>query len=391
MKIFIYIIIHFVVFLNACTPGNEDEEKTPPTGEISFDDYVDPDYATTRKERLGQTPMIVAYVTEYSTLPDPTCLTHINYAHGRFVNPSTGDGGIDIAKPELLKQVVALKIQKPTLKVLLMIGGWGTKADGFSQMARDSQKRLTFAEDCKKIIDEYNIDGFDIDWEYPTSSSSGIQSTSADTENFTLLMRDIRRKIGTSKLLTFASSANAKYIDFAGVKKYIDYVNVMTYDMGKPPYHNSPLYHSDRTKSISAEESVDKHIAAGIPADWLNLGIPFYGHGNETNFDADVKYNVMAGIFNSGNYIRKWDEVAKVPYLTDDLEQMLLTYDDAESIGYKCNFIKTKGMLGAMFWEYSMMTQKEPCEKPYIMDCIPQINSSLREKIYVKIRIITKI
>lgn len=47
--------------------------------------------------------MVVAYVTEYSELPDPTYLTHINYAHGRFVNPSTGDGGIDIDKPELLK------------------------------------------------------------------------------------------------------------------------------------------------------------------------------------------------------------------------------------------------------------------------------------------------
>lgn len=45
-------------------------------------------------EYLGQTPMIIAYYTENSSaVPDPACLTHINYAHGRFVNKETGDGG----------------------------------------------------------------------------------------------------------------------------------------------------------------------------------------------------------------------------------------------------------------------------------------------------------
>lgn len=356
MKETISILTLCAIFLIACSTPKGDGENISRAGtsndDLSSDSYVDPDYTLTRAARLGQTPMVLAYVTEYSSLPDATYLTHINYAHGRFVNPSTGDGGIDIAKPDFLKQVVALKKQKPTLKVLLMVGGWGTKADGFSQMARDSKKRLAFAENCKKIIDEFGIDGFDIDWEYPTSSSSGIQATTADTENFTLMMRDIRRRIGTDKLLTFASSSSAKYVDFAKVKKYIDYVNVMTYDMGDPPYHNSPLYHSVMTKSISAEESIDKHIAAGIPANWLNLGIPFYGHGDGTNFTSDVTYNAMSAIFTSGKYTRKWDEVAKVPYLTDASGSMLLSYEDSESIGYKCNFIRTKGMMGAMFWEY---------------------------------------
>lgn len=73
-----------------------------------------------------------------------------------------------------------------------MIGGWGTKADGFSQMARDKTKREAFTEECKDIIDTFGLDGVDIDWEYPTSSSSGIVSSSSDTQNFTLMMRDIR-------------------------------------------------------------------------------------------------------------------------------------------------------------------------------------------------------
>ena len=63
---------------------------------------------------LGQTPMIIAYYTENSSsVPDPSGLTHINYAHGRFVDKETGDGGIWIEQPEKLKKVVKLKEQKP--------------------------------------------------------------------------------------------------------------------------------------------------------------------------------------------------------------------------------------------------------------------------------------
>ena len=48
---------------------------------------------------IGQTPIVLAYFTEYTeTLPEVTLLTHINYAHGRFKNPKTGDGGIVITE-----------------------------------------------------------------------------------------------------------------------------------------------------------------------------------------------------------------------------------------------------------------------------------------------------
>ena len=87
---------------------------------------------------IGQTPIILAYFTEYTeVLPEVSLLTHINYAHGRFANPSTGDGGIVIteSKKAPIKDVVALKSVNPKLKVCLMVGGWGGHADGFSECA----------------------------------------------------------------------------------------------------------------------------------------------------------------------------------------------------------------------------------------------------------------
>lgn len=139
--------------------------------------------------------VIVAYVTSWSdVMPDPQYMTHINYAFGH-VNESFN--GVKIDNEERLKQIVDLKKQKPELKVLLSIGGWGSGR--FSEMAANEEFRQAFARDCDRVVKEFGLDGIDIDWEYPTSSMADISSSPGDTENFTLLMRDIRSAIGDRK------------------------------------------------------------------------------------------------------------------------------------------------------------------------------------------------
>ena len=306
---------------------------------------------------LGQSPMIIAYYTENSSkLPDPACLTHINYAHGRFVDKENGSGGIWIEQPEKMQKVIALKQQKPSLKVLLMIGGWGDKADGFSMMARDPKKRTEFCQSCKKHIDDYGLDGIDIDWEYPTAGPSENGKHADDTKNFNLVLKELRETIGNTKIISYASSANAGYVDWKTAMLYLDYVNVMTYDMGDPPYHNAPLYYSSAiTKKRSVDQSITAHLSAGVPLNRQVMGVPFYGHGTSPYKD-DVKYNEMSEIFSSSKYagknIRKWDSVAEVPYLVDEAGTFLLGYDDPESVAEKGKYVVQKKLLGAMFWEY---------------------------------------
>ena len=338
---------------------NKDNTQTEnPKPDDGKDDLTEEPVANLCDEEfLGQKPMIIAYYTENSSaLPDPSCLTHINYAHGRFVDKETGDGGIWIEKPELLEKVIALKQQKPSLKVLLMIGGWGDKADGFSMMARDARKRTLFCQSCKEHIDNYGLDGIDIDWEYPTAGPSENGRHPDDTRNFNLVLKELRETIGNTKIISYASSASADYVDWKTAMLYMDYVNVMTYDMGDPPYHNAPLYYSAAiTKKRSVDQSITQHFAAGVPLNRQVMGVPFYGHGTDPYKD-DVKYNEMAGIFSSSKYegknIRKWDSVAKVPYLVDESGNFLLGYDDQESVTYKGQYVVQKNLLGAMFWEY---------------------------------------
>lgn len=338
---------------------NKDNTQTEnPKPDDGKDDLTEEPVANLCDEEfLGQKPMIIAYYTENSSaLPDPSCLTHINYAHGRFVDKETGDGGIWIEKPELLEKVIALKQQKPSLKVLLMIGGWGDKADGFSMMARDARKRTLFCQSCKEHIDNYGLDGIDIDWEYPTAGPSENGRHPDDTRNFNLVLKELRETIGNTKIISYASSASADYVDWKTAMLYMDYVNVMTYDMGDPPYHNAPLYYSVAiTRKRSVDQSITQHFAAGVPLNRQVMGVPFYGHGTDPYKD-DVKFNEMAGIFSSSKYegknIRKWDSVAKVPYLVDESGNFLLGYDDQESVTYKGQYVVQKNLLGAMFWEY---------------------------------------
>ena len=93
---------------------------------------------------IGQTPIVLAYFTEYTeTLPEVKLLTHINYAHGRFKNPKTGDGGIVITESSKapISKVVALKSVNPKLKVMLMIGGWGGQGRPCRRILRNGQER----------------------------------------------------------------------------------------------------------------------------------------------------------------------------------------------------------------------------------------------------------
>lgn len=294
--------------------------------------------------------VIVAYVTSWNKdIPDTRYVTHINYAFGHVTEDFSG---IKIDNSQRLRDLVSLKNNAPELKVMLSIGGWGSGR--FSEMAGLKTNRKKFSEDCLRVVREFGIDGIDIDWEYPTSNSAGISSSPHDTQNYTLLIKDIRAQIGKEKLLTLASIANAKYIDFRAIEPVIDFVNIMTYDMGNPPYHQAGLYRSKYTQGLSVNEAVNAHLSAGVPLSKLVLGIPFYGHGKGDIPDF-IDYKEIIKLT---GFIKQWDDVANARFLEDANGKFVCTYDNPQSIELKCNYIIERKMLGAMYWEYSGDTEE---------------------------------
>lgn len=290
--------------------------------------------------------VVVAYVTSWSeVMPDPQYMTHINYAFGH-VNESFN--GVKIDNEERLRQIVDLRKQKPELKVLLSIGGWGSGR--FSEMAANDEYRRAFAADCDRVVKEFALDGIDIDWEYPTSSMANISSSPDDTENFTLLMQDIRAAIGNEKELTLATVASARYIDFKAILPSVDFVNIMAYDMASAPKHHSALYPSGHSGDITSDGAVTAHLKAGVPPSKLVMGMPFYGRGGD-GYPSFQDYNKVGNT--DTQYTEKWDEVAQVPYLADKNDTLVFGFENPRSLAIKCQYILDKDLQGGMYWDYS--------------------------------------
>lgn len=293
-----------------------------------------------------ESKVVVAYVTSWSeVMPDPQYMTHINYAFGH-VNESFN--GVKIDNEERLRQIVDLRKQKPELKVLLSIGGWGSGR--FSEMAANDEYRCAFAADCDRVVKEFALDGIDIDWEYPTSSMANISSSPDDTENFTLLMQDIRAAIGNEKELTLATVASARYIDFKAILPSVDFVNIMAYDMASAPKHHSALYPSGHSGDITSDGAVTAHLKAGVPPSKLVMGMPFYGRGGD-GYPSFQDYNKVGNT--DTQYTEKWDEVAQVPYLADKNDTLVFGFENPRSLAIKCQYILDKDLLGGMYWDYS--------------------------------------
>lgn len=304
------------------------------------------------KKAIESDKVVIAYVTSWSSvIPDPAHITHINYAFGHVTNSFDG---VRIDNPERLKAMVALKEVKPELKVMLSVGGWGSGR--FSEMAATDANRKSFAKDCLRVVEEFGLDGIDIDWEYPTSDAAGISASPEDTDNFTLLMKELRKALPAGKLLTMASVATAEYVNFKEVIEYLDFVNIMTYDMASAPKHHSGMYRSEMSPGITCEEGILAHFEAGVPMEKLVFGMPFYGRasGALEGFN-DYKSLIQLP---TDKFTAEWDDTAKAPYLVEVASgNVVCTYDDPRSIAIKCDYIAEKGMKGAMYWDYDGDTE----------------------------------
>ena len=291
--------------------------------------------------------VVVAYVTAgHDDVPDPTVMTHINYAFG---NVNETFNGVVIQNPDRLRMIVGLKKQNLDLKVLLSIGGW--TSGRFSEMAATKETREAFARDCRRIVDDFGLDGIDMDWEYPTSSAAGISSSPDDTENFTLLMAELRQQLGKDRLLTAATVCDAKYIDFQNCLQYMDLVNVMSYDMSDPDKaHHATLYPSPISGYCTASMAVEAHLKAGVPKEKLVMGMPFYAKGRRS--DPGVDAYLRNGQLPEG-YQDCWSEEGQVPYIANEKGEFVWGYENVRSLSAKCQYILDNDLRGGMYWEYS--------------------------------------
>lgn len=192
-------------------------------------------------------------------------LTHINYA---FILPTASGGFQPLENPSKLQSLVATA-HANNVKVLVSVGGWNNGDDSaFESFASSASGRTTFTNNVINLVNQYNLDGIDIDWEYPDAGNSG--------NNYTALMQQLSTAMhNKGKLLTAAVvSYNGPGVQNA-VFAAVDFLNIMAYDEGGANHSTYAL----------AVQSLNYWVGRGLPASKANLGVPFYGRSSNEYVD----------------------------------------------------------------------------------------------------------
>jgi len=232
------------------------------------------------------------------------------------------------------------------------------------------------------LLRQYDLDGLDIDWEYPTLPGPGISHQPADRENFALLLEALRQRLDKEAraqgdrhyLLTIAAAEGefAQGLALPRIARSLDWINLMTYDFygsltpttghhaGLAPTPGAPA------GARNAQAAVEEYLAAGVPAAKLHLGVAFYGrrfgdveparNGLLQPFGSDGGFiswrEIATTRLDQPGWVRTWDAAAQAPSLWNAGTRQFISYDDPQSLQAKMAYIRAKGLGGVMYWEY---------------------------------------
>lgn len=326
---------------------------------------------------------VIAYYHAGDTIIDENSikanqLTHINYAFANIIDGKIVEGykydSLNFVKLNRLK-----KINK-NLKILISVGGWAWSGN-FSDMALSKQSRQKFIQTCVDFINKYNLDGIDLDWEYPALPGNNNMYRTEDKKNFTLLLKELRaalnqnERTGKKYLLSIAAGAFPDYVQNVELEKivpYLDFINLMSYDFAggwdDTTGYLSNLYRPENNEQlISCNKAIQLFNQMGVPKNKLVLGAAFYGRGwtdvNPQNKGLFQKANgeglefsyktLVLDYIDKNNYKSYYDSVAEAPYLWNDSLKTFITYENPQSIQAKCKYIEKNKLYGIMFWQYT--------------------------------------
>jgi chitinase len=250
-------------------------------------------------------------------------------------------------------------------------------------MAITNQGRHRFVDSAIDVIERYNLDGIDIDWEYPGYTHAHTTVRPEDKPTYTLLLKELRerlnkegKRLGRHLITSSATGATTIWLEHTNMgkaSKYLDSVNMMCYDWYNPVEkntgHDSPLYTNPADpKAISIDQAVKMNLAAGVPVHKIVIGVPFYGRkwmgvesANNGLFQPipptavpqdEIAYFHIAPLVNAQGYIRFWDPVSKTPYLYNAETKIFITYNDAETELARTKYVREHHLGGMMFWQY---------------------------------------
>ncbi|XP_057381178.1 chitotriosidase-1-like [Daphnia carinata] len=289
------------------------------------------------------------------------------------------------------QKFVALKAQNSKLKTMIAIGGWNDSNDGsgkYSALVASSAKITTFVNSVVALLQLYKFDGLDLDWEYP--------STAADKAGFANLIVALKNAFTPFGFLLSAAVPASQFTidagyDVATMSQNLNFINLMTYDFHGASWeptvadHHSPLQkRSTDPTNFNSNFAVNYWITKGMPASKINMGIPLYGMswkltsttttppapasgggvaGPYTQTVGFLGYNeICSAVRSNGWQVVQDPSQAIGPYAVSQTSpKTWVGYDDPAMATVKTNYIKSKGLGGAMVWDISMDDFRNTC------------------------------
>ena len=303
-------------------------------------------------------------------------LTHIIFS---FVHLKGNSVSVDSkGDSDTIKKLVSLKAKNPNLKIMLALGGWGGCMN-CSPVFSTAAGRDEFVESTKELLGYFSADGIDIDWEYPVIKGyEGHPYSPEDKNNFTELIKALRKALGSSKEISFASGGLMECLEnsyaWNDLIPYVDRVNLMSYDLvnsrNSSTGHHTPLYSTSFQKE-STDNAVRYLDSLGFPKNKIVIGAAFYGRyfegvdsiNNGLNrpgkFKSFITYQKLLSDLKAKNgFETYWDDEAKAPYAYSASKKLFATFDNEQSIVLKTSYAVEQGLNGIMFWELSQDKKK---------------------------------
>ncbi|RAL02375.1 glycoside hydrolase family 18 protein [Aspergillus ibericus CBS 121593] len=254
-----------------------------------------------------------------------------------------------------LRAFAQLKPQYSKMKLILSVGGGGKGSENFALVARSQARTETFVRSARALVDQFGLDGIDVDWEYPSDPQEG--------SDYIRLLARLREALPTPRYV-LASCLPAgpwalRNIDLAKAQLYLDLINLMAYDFSGPwesqTGHQAQLF-SKHPSATSCQNAVSYVLSQGVDPKKLLLGVPAYGRSFLGSNGVGQRYVGCGGedgVFDYSELPRPGakehhDSSVGAAYCVGG-DGGFVTYDTPQTVQQKAKFV-TKMKLGGLFY-----------------------------------------